>query len=830
MNKRTPPSPPHVVLRAGWRLWRRAAHPPIATGAAPAARPRLIARLFGGKHGAANGTSDATLLLARDWLVARDGHVTRLTMDVLEGTLADGAHVRYTCSPLRAHQEPGLLLLSPGMPAFEALQRDIAERARGVALRIGPSLAPASTLARAAFVAPPSDCEACLEAASLPGASNVPPPCPLHHGQFVAVGAGPVRHAVIERETERVTFEYTFRLSVASSGERREELLRVALDAATGERLPTVDEGQLHVAQAADPATLAPAGSAGPSDHLTRAETLLEPAAQAAARLARAQALASYQRRLDDIATTFSRLLLETPEDAPAVLAAREHALRQLAESHAVEWNTQLVALATIVSPQAEARIHFASGVEARVTVDLSRATVAPPSCDVCGAPWRISARCAEGHLTCLACQRRCAHCGRRQCARCAATALAACAVCDADSCAACARATARGRHRLRHAASTPLSTPNNGLSATLDESVGPDDLRVADLDAMTPATWRACLSWLLGTQGFTIERELVGGDDAGDANEPAFVCRAATATARSARFGAVVAPMAPVVVLGHRRPVAGAQGQLSPADVKRLQARASQIAGARTLLVTTGANGTEGAQTGKGGAGPEIVDRSQLARWLADQRMALREGRDAVETGMDQRAQAAIQVRQTLQDGLRAVAALLDTTAARHHPPHAEAVTDATLTEQGQTARQALAALDTLIEEWEGAFPTTPSRSGAQDIAVDEQGFGALGARADHLLAVLDASCVRVAAANGAGTGREWITAVRDELREMCLALATRCQALDPAAWRAFDAVRDTAVARASVEHLAAAKRAGARGRRLRDALDALAARSHAG
>jgi hypothetical protein len=60
------------------------------------------------------------------------------------------------------------------------------------------------------------------------------------------------------------------------------------------------------------------------------------------------------------------------------------------------------------------------------------------------------------------------------------------------------------------------------------------------------------------------------------------------------------------------------------------------------------------------------------------------------------------------------------------------------------------------------------------------------------------------------------------DEVRLGCEALARRCEALDPAAWRSFAAAHDAAAARAGVAAAEAARRAGLRARALLDALQA--------
>jgi hypothetical protein len=789
------------------------------------ARPGWLARLFGGRRAADGGeASDPALLLARDWLVARGGRVSRVAPGLIEGTLPDGTPVRYTNMPQRAREEVGLALLLPGTPELAALQRAIAERSAGWIYRVRRAPADAMALARAAFAPPAAGCARCSEEPGAAGRGPLCAPCPLRQGRIVVAGAGAVRRVTVERADERSAYEYAFRLRVASAQAEREEIVRVAVDAASGERLAPLDLALLAGAEAVQSTGRDGAdGDAhdGPQVRLAEAERIIELAAQAAARLARARALPDYERQQDDLAATFERLLLEDPAAAREALAARERALARLVEAHAIGVETQLVAATAALTPLARVRVRFGGGTEARAEVDPCRGKVTA-RCEACGEEWRVGARCAEGHVTCLACQERCTHCGERRCTRCAAAPFAGCHECGAASCAACARTTARGRHRVMAGITVggALAEDVDGLEPSdPDAGAGPDDLRVADLDSMTPATWRECVAWLLDGLGYDVERDMDGvGADL------AFVCRApAGGVSQGAANREGFAPRT-VVAVAHR-PGEGLLGGLALADLERARALAKLVDGAGGLLLTTAcADGLEH-------PGIEVRDRAWLAAWLADRRVAHQRARDADAEAMEERAAAAGRVRAVLLDGLEEAHSRLvvDQTLPDVAPSAAGSGGERIqrLAAQADTARQALAALETLIGQWEAAFAPTASRDGTQAITATVGDLDGLAERAEHLLGVLREACADIGPAGGSGRLLDWLAALRDELGERCQALAARVRALDPSGWHDFSAVRDDRTARASVEHEAAARRAGARAQGLRDVLDVPGARA---
>jgi hypothetical protein len=813
--------------RFGWP-WRR--HPAGVSGArlrddratGEDTQPRQ-ARFawFGRSAGRSRSGPDAqvpALRLARDWLLASGGTLREDGPDLVAGALPDGAAVRYTTSVQRARRDGTTTLLAAGSPGLDALLVNIAAAGTGLTLRVQAGPTSAEKLARTACLASSDQSEALVAgAAASPLDAACDACCPVP-GHYLVVGARKsAREARVLRRWEGTEVEYTFHVSTTSPRGRREELMRLGVDLATGERREPLSDAALVTARAAstDPALLAGAGGT-----LARAQALLEPAIQAAARLARVQVLPEYQRRQEEITSRAKHLIAERPDAGVDVLAMRERDLHRLAESHAVEVDVRLVAVATLLSPRAAVRVRLAGGGEVTVEVDLARATVAAPRCDVCGAAWQVGARCGEGHVTCLHCQVRCGHCGERQCSRCSSAAFTPCSTCSEPACATCLRTAARGRHRVR-ARTLRGDDLRRGRDAARiaggdDGAGGPsENLRLADLDAMTPATWRACLEWMLASYGYTVERDLRS-----DSAEPALLCRR-TSLDTSVRLWTDAAPAPVLVALGCRPAGRAAVGE---AALARLVALGQEVPGARRLLITTGRLTREvpAART----RGVDVLDRDRLGSLLVELATAYGRERDKAERETALRAQAASAVRTTLMNGLPEAAALArraSTASARRVPKDSTDREVAPVRDGAQVARQALTALETLVEEWEAAFTASATRAGTQEFAASVAGLEGMNARAIHLLDVLRQGCEQIGAVSSyrERTSSDWHQDIVEEVQRHCVALALRCESHDPAAWRAFEAVRDRATAERSVEELGSSRRAAARARRRWDEHD---------
>ncbi len=822
--------------RFGWLPWRRPSRRPPSADTPSAVPPQRRGWLQLGRKPAHSsgeaGSSDEVLDFAREWLLALGGRLLATDGDVLAGTLHDGTDVRYTRSAARARREPNAELLAPGTPAFDALLADVTRRGTALFLRAPAVDRLPEALAREAFASPAPTCPACV--ASDPDAAHhaVSPECPLNAGRFVVLGASKgVRDAAIERRWEPLTAEHTFWMAITAPQGRHEEVVRIAVDAATGEPRQPLSTAILRRASAAPQ----DAAQADVADVIRQtqswAEARLEPAALAAARLARLRNLAEFQRRQEHITGTYAQLLVETPDLAQDLLSARERELARLSEAYAIELETRPVNAAVIATPMAHVRVRFAGGGEAELDVDLACGTVAQPRCVTCGSAWRLGARCAEGHVTCLACQQVCAHCGMRRCARCAAAPMQECPTCSAMTCASCAKATARGRHRVQAITAVAPAPALPAVESTAHRAVptaAPDawDLTVADLDAMTPVSWQSAVAWLLECLGHTVERTLES-----DETVLAVACRPSEQAGSNARAGELES-RGTMLALAHRPD----EGFRTGDDLfARVGALAAELPTTRGLVVTT-VPAAALPERRPQGMELEIVDRAGLERLLAIQASAYLRARASADSETDARARAASAVRAGLLTGTTAAADLLLGAVGgptSHDGAEAAGSLDREqlparlerVIAQALVVRRALAAIETLLAEWEATFAQAPTRDGTLAISADVATLESQKDRAGHLTAALHEVCTALIATPASG-GRhldEWFGSVLDELAHHCRSLAARCAALDPTEWRSFDRVRDDDAVRASAEALAASKRSAMRARRLRDEIDAL-------
>ncbi len=810
--------------RLRWLRWpretQRAPHLP-STGAAPittsAPSRRWLPFWRRGHDAVRERPADPVLQLVREWFMAQGAHPSKSDADRLWLRMPDGMDVRYTRSAFRARDDAAVTALTPGSPVLDELLSSIIARGVGQSLSVPPSSASPLALARAAF-----DGAGAVSEGAHPEALSTPSVVTgrLQGAQYTVAGlyGKGVRDAVLEHQWERRSIECTFQLTITSFRGRREELIRLGVDPESGEMFSPVPATLLRAATAHDSSTHIPPDLAEP---VRRAAAHLDPALRAALHLARLQVLPDYQRRQDDIESTFARLLIESPDAGSSILAARERELARLAETHAVEIETRLVNVAAISTPCATVRVHFVGGGEAKVAVDLARESVHAPQCQTCGNTWRAGGRCAEGHVTCLACQRQCAHCGVRWCPLCSTPALSACSICGQMSCARCAKSAARGRHRVRVAAAPQpdiaaadhsLTPADVGADASRDAS----DLSIDDLDAMSPATWRTCVLWLIEGLGYADHRDLPAG-----AGDLALVCGKAGNVAHP--LVGLPARADAIVVLAHRPHL----GERESGDRLRERARklARQMPNAAALVISTSH------LTTPHDASVSVLDRDALKRLLAERATQYRRERRAAHDEMEERAVSAARVRTALIEGLQAAHSALaggqsslgssgaDPLAA--HPVD-QAVSRAV--ESAQVVRQALAALETLVDEWERSFSSVPTREAALAISADVAAFAQQETRATYLAAALLESCetlVGVPVRGGAAI-RAWYASLIEELGLHCQALEQRCAALDPVAWRSFPSARDAAAADRAAQTLASSARVALRVNRLRDELEA--------
>jgi len=815
-----------------WRPWQRTerASPDEIVSHLPAhsqAAQRRWLGLFRSRHtGPRPEAESAVLGLARDWITARGGRIQQGDSDALSGVLPDGTTARYTSAPTSDGQHADFALVVPGAPAWDALLLAVVRDGAGQALQLPTGPSAAAPLAQRALVPPAPGCEVCQRGVHDPDPEQVLcARCPLRLGRFVVVNApAGVRSGKVVERTERRTLEAAVHLSVRSRQGVRDELDRLVYDDATGSRLTPVDLPTLQRASAVE------------HDHASEGDLLafqqfagadLRHAADAAGRLARLQSLDDYRRRQDDVTATQDRLLVESPVAGRDILHARERELRYLAERYAVTAEARLLSLTPVHEPLALVRVRLAGGGDVDVHVDLSRGRVEAPRCQSCHEIWHIGARCAEGHVTCLSCQERCAHCGLRRCAQCAAEPFAVCDVCAGASCARCARDTRRGRHRAAPTAAAPLLAPPprarrqalaseaQRADATTDTlgGVGARALHVRHLDQMTAPTWRTFIQWFMRTSGYQIERA-----GPAEAVYQSFECRPAHA-AKDAGSDPGPARDRPLVVVAYQAfadaEPATAALEAALAEINSLRARAPH---ARGMLLTT-APLSRFQDAVAGASELEIIDRDALARHLDALEDAHQHHQADVGSQTEARALAARAVRTTIHDGVQAAAGRLGGSA--HAGTSPLALADA-VQQVEHKARVVLQVLVAMEEEWAATFAPAPGRDGGLVITAGREVFDEQRARAAHLAeALLVATDELIVLPRGAARSfNAWRAAALDELQQRCVMLSARCQSVDPGQWHDFEAAHDPAATERSAVASAASRRAELRARRLKEDL----------
>jgi hypothetical protein len=449
----------------------------------------------------------------------------------------------------------------------------------------------------------------------------------------------------------------------------------------------------------------------------------------------RLRAEAEYQRRLDDIRTTFERVRREGITDPAAAETAYRRELERLHDIYAVSVEAQLESVAFIASPAAEVVLSFSSGAELPLWVDIGRAHGVAPVCASCGVSMQAGDLCQRGHLTCPMCSLH--HAG-------------GCSVCDGV-----ARALDGG-----------------GKSGTsLDDNVtGSDRLRLQHLDVMTPDTWQAFVAWLLEQEGYSVERMGTGGLGTvwyGSAQDGAFV---ATAFRSLGQWG------------------------LGAEEVQR--AAAVRTEGASIVLVTTAVVAEEAREVAAR-LNARLIGPAELGDTLEKLGSAHTREREQVALDREQRVSGAIAARGAMLAAIRtleeALAAAVNSRRTSGRTTLVGAV--AKIGKARQLAQQVFLAWDTLVNDWQAAFGEREARDGSLPIVATAEQLQECGQRAAHLAEVLKPAFVDIAATPGAGElgYGAWRKAVLEELTARCEVLRWRLSALDPAQAQSFAAAHDT-------------------------------------
>lgn len=676
---------------------------------------------------------DALLRFARDYLLARGARVRVEEADLISATLTDGTTVRYTTTLARARADEQTELLVQGGTALAGLVDDSSERARVTALRLATAGNPLE-VARAAVAEPAEGCSGCVGNGN--GGSGALASlcrrCPLREGRLVLRGMGRIVEVQEVRRADLHAVELAYHIVSSDRQGRRDEWTRLAFDCGDGRAIEPLPMEAVALALAADlPAADAVSWLTSANDTANKKLAL---SLDASGSFLRLRSEGEYQRRLEDIRTTFERVQREGTADLNAAETAFLREKERLHDIYAVSVEAQLESIAFIASPAAQVVLTFSSGAELPLWVDIGRAHVVAPVCASCGASVRAGDLCRHGHLTCSACSSR--HAG-------------GCPVCDG------------GVRALE----------GDGESgASFDTAViGTHALRVQHLDVMTHDIWQAFVVWLLEQEGYNVERKGVGGLGEvwyGTGREGSFV---ATAFRPDGTWG------------------------LGAEEVQR--AAALRIDGGSVLLVTT-AIVAEDARDVATRLNVRLIDSAQLDDMLEKMGSAHVREREQVVLDREQRVSEAVAACEQLLTAIRTLEEVLAAAANSRRTSGRTALVAAvaTIGKARQLAQQAFLAWDTLMEDWQAAFGEREARDGSLPIVASAEQLREYGQRAGHLADVLKPAFEDIASTPGAGElgYGAWRKAIVEELTARCEALRWRLTALDPAKAQSFAAAHD--------------------------------------
>jgi hypothetical protein len=216
-----------------------------------------------------------------------------------------------------------------------------------------------------------------------------------------------------------------------------------------------------------------------------------------------------------------------------------------------------------------------------------------------------------------------------------------------------------------------------------------------------------------------------------------------------------------------------------------------------RAILLATGS------PAGAGSSAAETINVTIVGReTLRAQFEALAESADRQQANAQSeaiaRARAAISAHGAMQKLLATALKRLDSTSVKP-----KAVGSATLVKASErlrmtriSAEQAFLAWETLLADWLDAFGSAPAHDSSLPLLVDASEYPARHERATHLGSAL-AEVLRemsTTPSDGEMGYGAWRTAVVEEARLRCAALAARLQMIDPAQWTDFDAARSLA------------------------------------
>jgi hypothetical protein len=675
--------------------------------------------------------------------------------DLLFAVLPDGATLRYTDFAPRARESQDIQLLAPGSAALADL---LAETARHGALGAFELPASADPIERARTGCGdiPTACGRCVaknaEDAIPPALCEV---CPLRAGRLGVLGLGRIRDVREVRRWQAQSVELTFRVTYRDRHGRYDEWLRFGWDPMTGQPLPPIALASLAHARVLP---LPPTARDLLAPALAEAERALQPRQEAAAVFFAQRDNAEYQRQRDDLLTTAERLRRESDQAPDEIERSLAMELTRLGDVFAVGVDAELESAVFITTPMAEVTVRGGSG-SLTLHLDLGRDVVAPLACAHCGQFTQAAVLCRQGHLLCP----RCAPARTTS-----AAATVSCPVCEGIPATPGSSASPRSRR---------------GKART-----EPDALTVTHLDAMTDETWRRFVGWYLEQQQCAIDR---------------------VEERESAPIWRLRAAGEPLIALAPRPGIDRALG-----DVE-VRAAAASARGSALWLITSSPAAPEAHATAKQ-FGVRIIDRAEMARFLATASQAHTQQRIEAERDTLARIAAATALHTTLLDTFSALEHMLATAEnADRVGSRSALVAAATRIEADcQTAERAFLAWDTILAEWIAAFGEREARDGSLAVLLTPSAFDTLGARIAHLREATLAAFASIAATPGDGEAgyAVWRKAVLEAFTARCESLRWRTQIITPAQWRDFSAAHDTQAAAQSESSATSARYAAGR------------------
>lgn len=670
---------------------------------------------------------DALLRFAMDCLVAGGARVRVEADDLISAVLPNGAVVRYTTSLTRARTEDDTELLVQGGSALARLLDECAAHAAVAALRLDAHFDPRE-IARAQLAVPATGCGACARH----GDTELCQRCPVREERIVLAGIPAKAAPRLARQWIGRSIELTYSVVANDRNGRRDEGVRLAFDCGTGRRLPLLASEILADARAQP----LPENAAGELDAArARAERALAPQMQATGALLRLLAEREYRARLEDIRTTSRRLLRESPDEVSSIHEALKREQARLSDVFAVDVEARLVSVCFIERPMAALAIPTQSSESIEITADLAAGMLLPPVCAVCDTEVRSASVCAGGHLICSACWREDE-----------AEASACCPVCAGAS----------------------MSVPQSSRAEDAEA------LTPTHLDAMSAATWRHFVMWLLEQDGYRIE---VGGA-AGSLEY--WTCQATRSD------GALLAGA--VRFVDRRR--------LSRDDVERLVAQRAGHSASSSLLISTAIAGSSAIEAARR-LGVRLLDRAALSERLDGLVVRQLHEREAAIRSQEVRAEAAATTRAALLAALQRVEeALASAGNVRRAAGRSSVVAAAAaLTDALMSTKRALLAWETLVHDWTAAFEEREARDGSLSIRADTDAFEEMAERARHLGEALTTALKGVTGTPGIGDlgYTVWRRDILEQLSAQCEAYRWRVLSVNPAQWRVFATAHDT-------------------------------------